>query len=140
MRHIRSEGGCLCGEIRYRVEGPVLGSAACHCRDCQYVCGGAPAYVILVARSSLQLLKGKPVGYGNTAESGAKRLRQFCGTCGTPLFAEDEKYPGVLSIKVGSLDDPSQFKPEAQFWTASAPSWHAIDPSVPRLPKGPGSM
>lgn len=139
MQTINAEGGCLCGEVRFRVNGPLLGSAACHCRDCQHVSGGAPAYVIVVANTSLNVTKGQPTSYASTAESGAQRTRQFCGACGSPLFATDTSYPDVVSIKVGSLDDPSLFKPEAQFWTGSAPPWHTIDPNVPQFPKGPDS-
>jgi len=139
MPEIHGEGGCLCGAIRYRVNGRILGSAACHCRDCQHVCGGGPAYVIVVSQASLEIIKGTPVTFTNTAASGAQRTRQFCGACGSPLFAEDANYPGVVSIKVGSLDDPSIFKPDAQFWTSSAPLWHRLEPDIPSFPKGPDS-
>lgn len=139
MQQIHVQGGCLCGEIRFRVDGALLGSAACHCRDCQYVCGGAPAYVIVVARSSLELIKGSPSKFTNTAASGALRIRHFCPTCGTPLFAEDSNYPDAISIKVGSLDDTTFFRPDAQFWTGSAPPWHTIDADKPRFDKGPGA-
>ena len=36
-----AEGGCLCGAIRYRVDGEVEDSAYCHCRTCQRQ-SGAP--------------------------------------------------------------------------------------------------
>jgi len=29
------EGGCQCGHVRYRLNGPPLTLCACHCRDCQ---------------------------------------------------------------------------------------------------------
>ena len=57
MNHVEEVGGCLCGDIRYKVNGEVLGSAACHCRDCQYVCGGAASYVFLVSASSLDIVQ-----------------------------------------------------------------------------------
>lgn len=136
---INSQGGCLCGAIRFHVEGPILGAAACHCRDCQYIAGGAPANVIVVAKSSLRLLQGQPTSYANTADNGALRTRQFCPTCGTPLFAENAHYPKAVTIKVGTLDQREFFRPEAELWTSSAPSWHAMTPGVPAFPKGPGS-
>lgn len=139
MHQIKSEGGCFCGEIRFAVDGKVLGAAACHCRDCQYICGGAAAYVIVVAKPSLVILKGKPLSYESFADSGAQRIRQFCRTCGTPLFAEDASFPNVITIKVGSLDDSSFFSPDAELWTGSAPLWHATRPNVPTFAKGPVS-
>lgn len=137
MRQLKAEGGCLCRAIRYQIDGPLLGAAACHCRDCQYVSGGAPAYVIAVPEKSLTITKGKPARFTSMADSGAKRIREFCGTCGTPLFAHDAAYPDVVTIKAGSLDDPSLYKPEAEFWTASAPPWHIIDPKLRVFAKGP---
>ncbi len=36
------EGGCLCGEVRYRIEAEPSDVAYCHCRMCQKT-SGAPA-------------------------------------------------------------------------------------------------
>jgi len=139
MQKISSEGRCLCQEIQFRVNGPVLGSAVCHCRDCQHICGGAPAYVIAVSKSSLEVVKGQPSRYANTAASGARRTRYFCGNCGSPLFADDANYPDVVTIKIGSLDDSSSFEPKALLWTASAPAWHMMDPNIIHFPMGPSN-
>ena len=139
MSHLKAEGGCLCGAIRYKVDGEVLGSAACHCRDCQYVCGGAPSYVFLVSATSLDITTGKTSTFRSEADSGAIRIRHFCPTCGSPLFAEDSAFPKFVSIKAGSLDDPSKFKPAAHFWSQSAPDWHHFDPDTPCFSKGADS-
>jgi hypothetical protein len=41
------EGGCLCGEIRFRVSAPPLLTMACHCRGCQKL--SASAYSLTIA-------------------------------------------------------------------------------------------
>lgn len=137
MHEINAKGGCLCGAIRFHLQGPVMGAGACHCRDCQYISGGAPAYVIIVPKSALHMEKGTPAVFENVAESGVRRYRQFCATCGTPLFAENSKFPTALSIKVGSLDDTSLFTPQAHFWTSSAARWHSFVPGLPQYARGP---
>ncbi|MFV0368281.1 MAG: GFA family protein [Hyphomicrobiaceae bacterium] len=136
MQNVDAKGGCLCGAIRYNINGSVMAAAACHCRDCQYVTGGAPAYVFVVAKSAVAITKGIPEHYDNMAESGNRRRRYFCGKCGTPLYAEDSAFPDIVSVKVGSLDDPSIYKPAAQFWTSSAPAWHHFDNTIPKYEKG----
>lgn len=138
MTSIEAKGGCLCGAIRFHIQGEILGAGACHCRDCQYISGGAPAYVLIVPKSALQMEKGKPACFENVAESGVRRLRHFCSTCGTPLFAENSKYPAAISVKAGTLDDTSLFKPQAHFWTSSAARWHSFEPGMPQFARGPG--
>ncbi|MCB1503964.1 MAG: GFA family protein [Hyphomicrobiaceae bacterium] len=137
MHEIDAEGGCRCGAIRYRASGKVFGQATCHCRDCQYASGGAPAYVFVMNKNAVQITKGVPAHFDSLADSGNRRRRYFCGTCGTPIFAEDSGFPDIVSVKAGSLDDPSLYKPAAEFWLSSAPPWHPIDSSLPGFDKGP---
>ncbi len=137
MQELHTVGGCFCGAIRYSVDGPVMASAACHCRHCQYITGGAPAYVFVVEKKSIEITKGMPTHYDNDSDSGNRRRRYFCSTCGTPLFAEDNAFPNIVSVKAGSLDDPALYKPMAHFWIGSAPDWHPIIPDLPQYEKGP---
>ena len=53
------EGGCLCGAIRYKVEGEPLMSGACYCRDCQIVAGGGCTYGAAYLTDALTVTKGK---------------------------------------------------------------------------------
>ena len=92
----RFEGGCLCGAVRYVADGPVLGSAACHCRDCQYVSGGAPAYVFVVPRSSLKITRGQTKVYWSEADSGAQS--------GNP----DIRYHLAYALQASGQDDPAR--------------------------------
>ena len=106
------KGGCFCGAIRYRVNAPLAGAAACHCRKCQYGSGGGPNYVVLAPRVAFEVTSGHPVAHASRADSGAEVVRTFCGTCGTPLWSDSPNLPFV-AIRAGSLDDPSPAKPAA---------------------------
>ena len=56
------------------------------------------------------------------SESGSKR--QFCSTCGTPMFFFNEEIlPGTVEIQTVLLDDPEAYEPEAQIQTAERLSW-----------------
>jgi hypothetical protein len=134
------EGGCLCGHIRYRVEGAPLAALACHCRDCQYVSGGAEANVLVVPTAALLLQSGKQQVYHSLAASGTAVWRSFCPNCGTPLFAGNAKHPQATVVKVGTLDDAAGFKRQGHIWMASAPPWHLIEPDVPAVPANPASF
>src|SRR5262249_18717781 len=131
-------GRCFCGAIQYLVAAEPITSGICHCRDCQYVSGGAPAYVMLFPRTAFKLTQGTPRVYWSLAETGNRVGRLFCETCGTPMFAENGAHPEFIAIKVGTLNDPSVFKPKGHIWTRSAQPWHVISPALPRWEKDPG--
>ena len=46
-------GGCLCGAVRYESSAEPLGSAICHCTDCQHVSGSAFSVNVVVPASSV---------------------------------------------------------------------------------------
>jgi hypothetical protein len=117
-------GGCACGEIRFGFYEPVMVHAVCHCRACQYSSGGGPAYAVGVQREQFRVTRGQPREFAMLAESGALVTRAFCGTCGTPLYATNERMPDACTVRVGALDDPSSFRPRVQIWTSEAPKWH----------------
>lgn len=131
-------GGCLCGAIRYAIRGAPVMSGACHCRDCQYVSGGGPAYVMVFPKAAFRLTEGAPHAHQTTSAAGNRVTLFFCGACCTPLMAESAARPEFVSIRVGGLDDPTVFKPGGHIWTRSAPAWHPIDPALPRWEQNQG--
>ena len=133
----KRRGGCLCGAVRYEFTGTPRIAVSCFCRDCQYSSGGAPAHAMIVKRNDLAIVKGAPKTYWTEAESGRRVAREFCAICGTPLFAYTAKKPGRLALKVGSLDDPSDFKPQLAIWMSSAQPWHSLDLGLPRFQRLP---
>ena len=109
----------------------------CHCRDCQRSTGGAYAPAIGVPAPSLKI-HGAVKYYESPGENGNLVSRGFCPTCGARLFGKPAATP-IVAIYVGSLDDPSVFKPAADVYTASAQPWDYMNPQVPTFPKMPQS-
>ena len=131
-------GGCACKAIRYEVSSEPVAFMLCHCRDCQYASGGEPAAVVVVPKPAFKMTKGEVKSYAVKGESGNEVARQFCGTCGTPLFSALAGNPGLWAIKAGSLDDPSWLKPTAYLWKISAQPWAHLDPAIHAFDKQPG--
>lgn len=121
MATLHRNGGCRCGAIRYEVKGAPIAGIACHCRDCQYVSGGAENVSMVFHRPDFAVVKGEPKVYKATTTSGGS---SFCGNCGVHLFSQPDSNPGLVSVKVGSLDDRSDFKVQADIWMKAAPPWH----------------
>ena len=93
--------------------------------------------MVMVSRRNVTVLQGTIRSFWTEAESGRRVAREFCEICGTPLFAYTERKPDRLAIKVGSLDVPSDFKPQLAIWMSSAQPWHAIDIGLPRFQRTP---
>ncbi len=130
------EGGCACGQVRFKITQPFLGVAVCHCRDCQKASGGGPGYMALALKSGFEVTKGEGKTYVSLTDSGTEIGRTFCAECGTPLWSEP---PGVpfYPVKVGTLDDFTIEQPTLHLYTDSAPAWHLMHEGVPRVPKMP---
>lgn len=128
-------GGCMCGEIRYECTAEPIFMGNCHCRDCQQATGTAFAAAILVQRDAVTIA-GDVKYYDVTGDSGGIVSRGFCSNCGSRLFSKPP-IPELMGIMAGSLDDPSQFQPMIDFYTASAQPWDYMNPDLPKFDKLP---
>lgn len=104
-------GGCACTAIHYSCSGEPLFSLNCHCRDCQRESGSAFVPVLAVPKSAFSVTRGNPRYFTVTADSGHATTRAFCGDCGSALFGLPSSAPEIVTIRAGSLDDPSTFRP-----------------------------
>jgi len=68
------------------------------------------------------------------ADSGAEKRKGFCGNCGSPLYNKPHNVPDMIGVYVGTLDDPSQFKPQMVMFAARGHEWDHLDPALPRVP------
>jgi hypothetical protein len=122
------EGGCLCGDIRYRIEGSSHHTTHCHCLHCRRSSGAPFLTWIEVYASELSIVSGTPAEYGS--RPGA--TRQFCGRCGTQLTFRDAAEPEVIDVTVGSLDDADGIEPEDHIWCDRMPPWLRFSDGLPR--------
>jgi hypothetical protein len=109
-------GGCLCGEIRYRVTEPALETNFCHCRMCQKFSGGPFSVGSTYHAGAVQFTKGEPRYY----KSSPFAERGFCVNCGSSLTfralvpAVTPAWADWILLFTGSLDNPAP----------NVPTWH----------------
>jgi hypothetical protein len=115
-------GGCLCGQVSYCVSGEAVMQANCHCKNCQRQSGSAFSTIIGVPEGALTV-EGEYRTYNDSGESGEAVLREFCSNCGSPLFSRVAVAPGLVFIKVGTLDDTADFNPTMHLWAKSKQHW-----------------
>lgn len=115
-------GDCLYKAVRYECSAEPIGMANCHCRDCQKDTGSAYAAELFVPLNAVTI-----TGDVN---------RGFCPICGSRLFAKLGQTE-LMAITAGSLDDPSEFKPAIDVYTASAQPWDYMNPELAKFAKIP---
>jgi len=123
-------GGCLCKAIRYETTAEPLNQRICHCRLCQKAIGAA-----FNARVLMRIEDVSITGSVSTYHSSETLERGFCSQCGASVFSM-RKVAGVMGITVGSLDDPSLFKPDMHFWVSSKQDWVTLSDGLPQYPEG----
>ncbi|MGE0621308.1 MAG: GFA family protein [Pseudomonadales bacterium] len=134
---VKRTGGCACGEIRYGFYEPKVAQVACHCRACQYHSGGGPAHTVIVRRDEFRVTKGRPKEFVTLSEAGHHVTRAFCGDCGCPLYAYSDGDETHCSVKVGSLDEPENYKPRVHIWMSEAQKWDKPGWFTARFRKNP---
>jgi hypothetical protein len=121
-------GGCQCGAVRYRIDGPLGDVGFCYCRMCQKAFGSFGAPLVSVPEAALTWTRGTP----GTFRSSAIVARGFCAACGTPLFMKEDGDP-TWEIAVGSLDDPSVAAPSHVVGTEGKLPWADTLPTLSGL-------
>jgi len=127
MTAVGLSGRCLCGQLTWTAPGPVLWAGHCHCESCRRASSAPVTSFFGVARDSVSWQ-----GEAQVFLSSPGNDRGFCGTCGTQMFYRSERWPSEIHLYAVSLDDPSQFAPEAHFHYAERVAWVRIEDDLPK--------
>ena len=107
-REVALEGGCTCGEVRYRLLAAPMFVHCCHCRWCQRETGSAFALNALVESERVLLLKGTTETVDTPSASGKGQKIVRCARCRVAVWSH---YAGageaVGFVRVGTLDVPA---------------------------------
>jgi len=123
------EGGCLCGDVRYRARGAPKWVAWCHCESCRRHSGAAAAAFAAFDEPDLETTRGAITRFA----SSPGMQRGFCARCGSTLTCQGGQRPGEVHLHVGSLDHPERLPPPtAQFFPEERLPWFPKDCVAPR--------
>ncbi|MEC8622439.1 MAG: GFA family protein, partial [Pseudomonadota bacterium] len=123
-------GGCLCGAVRYKVTGEAVRVVNCQCNDCRKVTGAGFATNVFVKEEDLVIESGVTKPYQHKSDSRNMMTKKFCPECGSQIFSYGTGSPGVVGIKVGSIDDAHDIKPQITVYAARALPFSHIDKST----------
>jgi len=122
-------GSCLCGEVRFEIEGEFERFYLCHCGRCRKDTGSAHAANLFSSTAALQWISGKHKVRQFDLPS-TRHGKCFCSTCGSalPMVQMNGK---LLVVPAGSLDSEVRIRPDAHLFVASKASWDDALDQVP---------
>jgi hypothetical protein len=119
-------GGCLCGAVRYRVDGEVGPISVCHCGQCRRAHGYLGAYT----DAPTERLEITGTDRLTWYRSSAQAERGFCSVCGSVLFWKPA-HGRHVSFSAGSIDQPSGLVIDRHIYVADRADYETIDPDAP---------
>ena len=134
------DGHCMCGSITYSCDAEPVGTAVCHCTECQRQTGTAFSIVVGLPAAALEVKGDTLAMFKTPAEANdGETERNFCSACGSPIFSVSPAFPEVAWLKAGTLDDTSWLEPQMEVWGRSAQPWVAEVEGRPRAATVPGA-
>jgi hypothetical protein len=127
-------GGCLCGGVRFEIDGDLGPARYCHCTRCQRRTGTAAAPSARIEAARLRIVQGEDLVKAYNPPDGFSKL--FCANCGGALFSRSQADPDVMAVRLGVIDGDPGVRPESRQFTAYAAVWEPIpEDGLPRFPE-----
>ena len=129
MSDAKLAGGCLCGAVRYEIDGAGESASNCHCSMCRKASGAAFVTWLGVAHGNFRYTQGAPASY----RSSDIAKRAFCAACGSPLQFDYHGTHDHTHITVGSLDEPARVAPVRHIWVNDRIPWADYADGLPEF-------
>lgn len=132
-------GSCLCGAVRFRIDGQIGPVGQCHCSKCRKVSGTDGNAVFYAGARSLHWESGQALIRSFLIPDGDGWGSHFCGQCGSPV-PHQNKDGKIWFVPAGLLDDDPGFRGyAAHIHVASKAPWVVIADKAPQYAEGIGS-
>ena len=123
-------GSCLCGAVKFEVEGELGPPDACHCTQCRKVSGHYWASTD-VLRTALTIHGEFNIAWYRSSE---KVQRGFCSTCGATLFF-DPIGKDWIAVSMGAFDSPTGTRLVKHIFVADKGDYYDIADGLPQNPQ-----
>lgn len=126
------DGGCDCGNVRYRLTDKPIVVHCCHCRWCQRETGSAFAVNAVIESDRVTVLNGELAMVAVPSESGNGQTIARCPNCQIAVWSHYSSAGERLSmIRVGTLDNPDLVPPEVNIYVESKQPWVKLNDGTP---------
>lgn len=120
-------GACLCGAVRYEIDGSLPRLIHCHCSTCRKHHGAPFATIVEISEANFRWISGGESLFEYA--SSATRTRAFCGVCGSVAPALVE---GRMLVPAGNLVGDLGSPEVVHMFVGSKAPWHVIGDELPR--------
>ncbi|MDN3578235.1 GFA family protein [Chitinimonas viridis] len=129
-------GSCLCGGVRYQIDGPLSPIDLCHCGMCRKAHGTAYSSNAVAAAADFRWLAGTALL--TEYASSPHRRKYFCRQCGSQLQIRRTDRPEIVVVCMGSLDSPTDSRPAHHVFCDARADWDEPGADLPRYRIYPG--
>jgi len=134
MADPKLEGGCACGEVRYRLTAMQMVVHCCHCTSCQTEAGSAFVINALIETDRVETIAGAAEPLLTPSESGRGQQIWRCPSCRVALWSNYGGARDVIRfVRVGTLDDPAALPPDIHIYIRSKLPWVRLPDGVPAV-------
>lgn len=126
---------CHCGALKVTVSGEPERVYVCHCKSCQRRTGAVVHSGARYWQDKVRIA-GEHRIYARPADSGFIVRWHFCPNCGSNVFWEGDKVPGLYGITVGSLADPEFPAPTFSIYEEAMHPWLEVKSATAHHPRG----
>jgi hypothetical protein len=124
-------GRCLCGGVTFEVTEPFVRVSMCHCTTCKAISGGVGSATGRVPTSAIRVLTGRELIRTYQPDEGT--AKSFCGVCGANLFGTGWPDSEVTGVRLPTLDEPYEGKPDMHIYVRSVAPWETLpEDGLPR--------
>lgn len=123
-------GGCVCGVVKYKVDGDLVDYCHCHCSICRRLHGAAFVTWGGISRDELTYISGeenlKRYAFSEKADS------IFCDSCGSRILVDYKPEADMLYLALGAADDDVKCPPGFHQFVGSKAPWFEITDNLPQ--------
>lgn len=131
-------GSCLCGGVKFEIDGSLSQPLHCHCSRCRKQHGAA--FCSRVRAADFKWIQGEELVSYYQSSPGFRR--GFCRVCGSPVVNRpgptyrlaliNPAIASELGVPLGILDDDPDVRAKCHVFVASKAPWFEITDDLPQ--------
>lgn len=126
------EGSCNCKRVSFTTSSNIRAIVNCHCKLCRKMNGSAFSTYVAVEDDGFSLNSGSL----KTIQVSENASKNICEHCGTPIFNQNPKLPGLTILYLGSIDSTSELVPAINIYCESQLHWATNISALTNLERG----